>query len=226
MSWLRKIPLVNRLLEQKALVGDAVNSIFRDKTVKQPRNLANYKKRYDTDSTVGISIDALSEMVAGCGHYPTVEDEEKNAWALEEVNALADRIRLDEQLINISKCMDIYGFCPVERVTHRGPPGGILQLLILDPPTVTYKRDSFKVMGYTQTIGFKKVEFRPDEFVWFVNNQVRNAKGAMYGVSRIARVMTLLEIRDQVIENINGIMKNQSRPPVIWKVPGPNDVLE
>jgi len=36
--------------------------------------------------------------------------------------------------------------------------------------------------------------------------------------------MTLLEIRDQVIENINGIMKNQSRPPVIWKVPGPNDV--
>ena len=59
MSWLRKIPLVNRLLEQKALVGDAVNSIFRDKTVKQPRNLANYKKRYDSDSTVGISLSLI-----------------------------------------------------------------------------------------------------------------------------------------------------------------------
>jgi len=195
MSMLRRIPLLGRLLEGKALVGDAANSLFGGKKAKRPRDLKTYRSKYDTDPTVGVSIDTLSEMTAGCGHYATVENK-KSEPALKIVNELADKIRLDEHLLNVDKCMNIYGFCPVERVTNRGPPKGINQLLLLDPETVEYFRDSKgKILKYQQTVGFKKVTFRHNELVWFVNNQVGNAKGALYGISRIKRVLSLLTLR-------------------------------
>lgn len=223
MSVFRKIPILNLFFE-KALVGDAVNSLFGSKKARRPRDLKTYRQKYNTDPTVGVSIDTLSEMTAGCGHYTTVE-EKKSEKALKIVNELADKIRLDEHLLNVDKCMNIYGFCPVERVTNRGPPSGINQLLLLDPETVEYFRDSKgKILKYEQKVGNKKITFRHNELIWFVNNQVGNAKGALYGISRIKRVLGLVTLREQVIENINGIMKNQARPPIIWKVQNQKDV--
>lgn len=225
MSFLKKIPLVNRLFEQKALVGDAVNSLFNRGVAKHPRNLSTYKKYYDEDSTVGIAIDILADMVVGVGHYLTVDDE-KNQEAVNICKELEERIRADEKLLNVEKCRLIYGFCPVERVTNRGPPGGILNLQVLDSQTVTYKRDSKgKLEGFRQEItGEKPVDFKPDELIWFVHNEVGNAKGVLYGTSKIARVLDLLQIRDQVIDNINKIMENQAKPRGVWKVMGKNDV--
>jgi len=177
------------------LVGDAVNSLFGSKKARRPRDLKTYRNKYNNDPTVGVSIDTLSEMTAGCGHYTIVEDK-KSKSALEIVNELAENIRLDEHLLNVDKCMNIYGFCPVERVSNRGPPKGINQLLLLDPETVEYFRDSKgKILKYEQKVGMQKVTFRPNEIVWFVNNQVGNAKGALYGISRIKRVLSLLTLR-------------------------------
>ncbi len=213
--------------EQKALVGDAAYSLFNGGLVKQPRELSTYRKYYEEDSTVGVSIDTLSEMVAGNGIYPTVTDPDKSQDAFDIINAFNEKVRLDETLLTVDKCLNIYGYCPVERVTRRGPPGGILELLILDPPSVEYKRARVggKFLGFKQKVEFgNAVSFGPEELVWFCNNQAGNGPGAMYGISRIKRVLGLLEIRDQVLENINGIMKNQARPPIIWKVGTPKDV--
>lgn len=215
----------------KALVGDAANSLFNSGVAKQPRELSTYRKFYDDDSTVGVSIDALANMTCGNGIYGTVKEPERR-WgsyteqdALDEINELNTRIRLDESLLNINKCMRIYGFSPVERVTHRGPPGGILEVLVLDSEACEYQRDSKGVFtGFIQKVtAGKPVLFKADELVWFVNKQVGNAKGCMYGQSDVKRVLRLLEIRDATIDNINGILKNQARPPVIWKTANKND---
>jgi len=185
--------------------------------VKHPKNLNKYKEKYDNDSSVGISIDTLGEMVAGSGHYSSVE-KEGSEHAKEVVDELADRVRLDEKLLNIIKCLLIYGFCPVERIVRRGPPAGILELRILDPPTVKYHRSNKgKVDGYVQTIDMKTVDFKADELIWFVYNEVGNAEGVLYGRSKIQPIYDKLEIRDQIITNINGIMEHQARPPIIWK---------
>jgi hypothetical protein len=122
--------------------------------------------------------------------------------------------------------MNIFGFCPAERVTRRGPPGGILQLMVLDPPSVEYQRERIggEFTSFIQKTDSKPISFGPDELIWFVNNQAGNGKRAMYGISRIARVLALLEVRDQIIENIGSIMRNQARPPIIWKVKSPGDV--
>ena len=218
---------------QKALVGDAANSLFNSGYAKQPRELATYRRYHDEDSTVGASIDALTNMTCGGGIYVSADDPDEtvDGWtqqdAVEEINEFNSRVRLDEVLVNVSKCMRIFGFCPVERVTRRGPPGGILELMVLDPEGVEYQRDKRGVFtGFTQRIqgAVNHVKFGPDELVWFCNKQVGNAKGAMYGVSDIKRVLPLLEIRDSTITNINGILKNQARPPVIWKTLNSNDV--
>ncbi|MGZ4850413.1 MAG: hypothetical protein ACXV2C_03425 [Candidatus Bathyarchaeia archaeon] len=218
--------ILKRFREQKAIVGDAAYSLFHGGFVKQPRELSTYRKYYEEDTTVGVSIDTLSEMVAGNGIYATVKDESSQE-ALDIVNEFNARVRLDESLLNIDKCLNIYGYCPVERVTRRGPPGGILQLLILDPPSVEYKRADVggQFLGFSQKVqAGNPVRFGPDELVWFCNNQAGNGKGALYGISRIKRVLTLLEIREQIIQNINGIMANQARPPIVWKVGTPKDV--
>jgi hypothetical protein len=121
--------------------------------------------------------------------------------------------------------MRIYGYSPVERVTHRGPPGGILELLVLEPESCEYQREKNKLVGFTQkTQSGKNITFGADELIWFTNKQVGNAKGALYGQSDIRRVLRLLEIRDATIDNINGILKNQARPPVIWKTKSRADV--
>jgi len=218
---------ISRLFEQqKALVGDAALSVFGGDAVAKPREDSTYKHYYEHDATVGVSIDALSNMRLGSGFYVTVEDEKKSQPALDMVNELNERIHLDEVLSNVDRCMDIYGRCPVERVTRRGPPGGILELLVLDPPSVEYKRAVHgQFLGFTQKVkGKQPVQFGPDELIWFCSNQAGNGQKALYGISRIQRVLPLLEIREQVIKNINGIMKNQARPPIIWKVKAANDV--
>lgn len=217
--------------QAKALTGDSVYSLFNGGVAKQPRELKTYRHYYEEDSTVGASIDALANMTCGNGIYPTVKEPDLKVgdWtqqdALEEINKLNSRIRLDENLININKCMRIYGFSPVERVTRRGPPGGILELLVLEPESCEYKREKNVFTGFTQktTGAVKTISFGPDELTWFTNKQVGNAKGAMYGQSDVKRVLRLLEIRDATIENINGILKNQARPPVIWKTANAND---
>ncbi|MGD6850767.1 MAG: hypothetical protein ACQCN6_01755 [Candidatus Bathyarchaeia archaeon] len=216
-----------RFFEQnKALVGDAAYSFFNDGLVLKPREDSTYKYYYENDATVGVSIDALSNMRLGSGIYATVKDAQKSQKALDLINELNERIHLDEQLQNIDKCLDIYGRCPVERVTRRGPPGGILELLVLDPSSVEYKRAVHgQFLGFLQKVGGKSdVKFGPDELVWFCNNQAGNGKRALYGLSRVQRVLPLLEIREQIVKNINGIMSKQARPPLIWKVKGENDV--
>ena len=217
----------------KALVGDHAYSMFNGGIVKQPRELSTYRNYYENDSTVGTSIDALSNMTCGNGIYATIKDtEDKKKYgaftpqeALDEINKLNERIRLDEALLNVNKCMRIYGYSPVERVTHRGPPGGILELLVLEPESCEYQREKNKLVGFTQkTQSGKNISFGADELIWFTNKQVGNAKGALYGQSDVKRVLRLLEIRDATIDNINGILKNQARPPVIWKTKSKNDV--
>jgi hypothetical protein len=221
--------ITRALSEQaKALVGDEIYSLFNSGWVTQPRELATYWHYYEEDSTVGVSIDALSNMCVGNGIYATVKDPVAGKDALDLVNEFNDRCRLDESLLNVDKCLNIFGFCPVERVTRRGPPGGILELLVLDAPSVEYQRARVggKFLGFKQKVlSGNPISFGPDELVWFVNNQAGNSKNAMYGISRIKRVLRLLEIRDQVIENINGIMRNQARPPIVWKVKSQQDVM-
>jgi hypothetical protein len=216
--------------QAKALVGDHLYSMFNGGIVKQPRELSTYRKYYEDDSTVGTSIDALSNMTCGNGIYPTVKEPDLKVgdWtqqeALDEINDLNERIRLDEALLNVNKCMRIYGYSPVERVTRRGPPGGILELMVLEPESCEYKRLKNTVTGFTQKIqSGNPIPFAPDELIWFTNKQVGNAKGALYGQSDVKRVLRLLEIRDATIENINGILKNQARPPVIWKTKNAGD---
>jgi hypothetical protein len=217
----------------KALTGDAIASLFNGGIVKQPRELSTYRNYYENDSTVGTSIDALSNMTCGNGIYPTIKDaEDKKQYgsmtpqeALGEVNTLNERVRLDEALLNVNKCMRIYGYSPVERVTRRGPPGGILELMVLEPESCEYQRTKNVLSGFTQkTEAGKSVPFAADELLWFTNKQVGNAKGALYGQSDVRRVLRLLEIRDATIDNINGILKNQARPPVIWKTKSKPDV--
>ena len=214
-----------RFWEQaKAVTGDWATSLFNNGLVKQPRELKTYRNYHSNDSTVGTSIDALVNMTCGNGIYATVKDK-KSQPAIDIINELNERIRLDEVLINLNKCMRIFGFCPVERITKRGPPGGILELMVLDPEGVEYQRDSHGVFtGFTQKTDSKTIPFGPDDLVWFCNKQVGNAKGAMYGISDIKRVLPLLEVRDATLENINGILRNQARPPVIWKVNAEQDV--
>jgi hypothetical protein len=97
--------------------------------------------------------------------------------------------------------------------------------LVLEPETVSYRRDIHgKILGYIQKVGMSKVDFKPEQIIWWVNNQVGNSKGALYGISRVKRVLELLELRETIIKNINGIMGNQARPPVFWKVHSSNDV--
>lgn len=79
-------------------------------------------------------------------------------------------------------------------------------------------------MLLNKVINGQPIDFRPDELIWYVNNQAGNGDRAMYGISRIARVLNLLEVRDQIIENIDSIMKNQARPPIMWKVKSSGDV--
>jgi hypothetical protein len=223
-SYLKRVPILGRFFEAKGLVVDKVSSIFDTSTAKPDRNLKTYREKYDNDPTVGISIDTLSEMTCGVGSYNTIEDK-KSEKALNICNDLAEKIRLDENLLNIDKCLNIYGFCPSERVINRGPPKGITQLLVLEPETVTYQRGLHgQILSYTQTIGMKVIKFKPHEIIWWVNNQVGNSKGALYGISRVKRVIELLSLRETIIKNINGIMGNQARPPVFWKVHGSNDV--
>lgn len=216
--------------EQKALVGDSVDSVFNRGYAKQDRNLKAYKDRYDTDCTVGISIDTLAEMIAGSGFYITIDDptDPVQVEMKEELERLCEAIHLDEKLLNIGKCGLIYGYVPTERVTRTGPPGGILGVKVLDPPTCTYKRDrtTGEFAEFTQSIGqpAQQITFKPFELVWWTFNEVGDGVGVKYGVSQISRIFQLLEIREQVVNNIQGIMKNQARPPVIWKVTSPNDV--
>lgn len=180
--------------------------------------------KYRFDSAVATAVDVLAEMVAGNGFYNEVEDEHEEE-AVEICNELAEKVRLDEKVLNIVKCMFIYGFCPVERVSERGPPAGIKDLKILDPPTVKYIRDNKKgiIEKYIQEVGMQKVEFKPDELIWFTYNMVGNSEGALYGRSIVAPVYDKLETRDQVIKNLNGIMSNQARPPIIWKTNSKSD---
>jgi len=203
----------------KGLVGgDTVFSLFRGGAERQPQNLKKYMNYYCGDSAIATAVDVLAEMVCGNGHYCSVDDE-SNEEAVEICNKLAEKVRLDEKILNIVKCMLIYGFCPVERVTERGPPAGIKDLKILDPPTVKYIRDNKKgiITKYIQEVGMSKVEFKPDELIWFTYNIVGNSEGVFYGRSIVAPVYDLIETRKQIVSNIDGIMRNQSRPPVIWK---------
>ena len=71
-SVLKRIPLIGRFFEQKGLLADTVGSLFSSDDVKPPRNLKTYRTKYNTDPTIGVSIDTLSEMTAGCGSYNTV----------------------------------------------------------------------------------------------------------------------------------------------------------
>lgn len=224
--------LADWIREQKAVSGDSANSLFNGSIAKQPRELSTYRSYYENDATVAMSIDSLCNMTCGNGIYATTPEPDSSTRygvyteqeALDEVNSLNERIRLDENLLNICKCMRIYGFSPVERVTRRGPPGGMLELMVLEPESCEYKREKNVFTGFTQkTQTGQPIQFKPDELVWFTNKQVGNAKGCMYGQSDIKRIMRLLEIRDATIENINGILKNQARPPVIWKTKSAND---
>ena len=61
--------------EQRAVVGDYIDNVFNRGFVHQPKELKTYKKYYENDSTVGVSIDTLSEMVASSSFYLTVSDE-------------------------------------------------------------------------------------------------------------------------------------------------------
>ncbi len=231
MSFFKRLTNLRFREQQQGVVGDHVYSLFNGGVVKQPRELATYFKYYDEDSSVGTSIDALTNMTCGNGLYPSVKDPDERFgdWtaqdAVEELNELNDRIRLDEALPNINKCMRIYGYAPVERVTRRGPPGGILEAMVYDSPSFTYKRnDKGAFLQFIQKTDSGEIKFDPDEIVWFVNKQVGNGKGCMYGRSDVKRVLRLLEIRDATIDNINGILKNQARPPTIWKTKTANDV--
>jgi len=213
------------MFEQKALIADMGDSIFGKEWVKPPRELKNYRQYYNEDSTVGISIDTLSELVVGSGHYFVCKDmEDPNAGAMiAECERLRDKLDLNEKALNIVKCRYIYGFVPVERVIRRGPPKGLQDLQLLDPETVKYKRDNKGFKSFRQEANGEKIEFKPEEIIWFVNNEVGNSKGVMYGVSKVARVLDLLAIRDQIVQNINAIMRNQSRPPTVWRVGNRND---
>ena len=228
MSFLRERfykPLRRVFERSKGLVGgDSVSSLFRSGGEKQPQNLKKYMDYYRTDSAIATAVDVKAEMIAGNGHYCTVEDEAEDE-AVEICNGLAEKVRLDEKILNIVKCMFIYGFCPVERVVERGPPAGIKDLKILDPPTVKYVRDKKKgnITKFIQKVGTDKVEFKPDELIWFTYNIVGNSEGVFYGRSIVAPVHDKLETRKQIADNLNGIMKNQSRPPVIWKTNSKSD---
>lgn len=222
---------INSFREQRGIVGDALDSLFNKGVVKQPRDLNAYRTYYEEDATVGTSVDTLSEMVIGPDIYVTIKNEDDSATkaAKEEIDSLNEKIRLQENLLNVDKCMNIFGFCPVERIIKVGgypPPGGISGLMVLDPPTVTYQREpNGTVKGYTQTVeSGKPIPFKPDDLIWFTNNQAGNARGSLYGTSRIKRVIKLLDIRDQVIQNIEGIMRNQARPPIVWRVNSEGDV--
>lgn len=226
--------IVGLRLQEKQLgvVGNSVYSLFRSGVAKRPADLATYLDYYENDSSVGTSIDALTNMTCGNGLYPKLDDEDAKYgdWSasdvLGEINDLNSRICLDELLPNINRCMRIYGYSPVERVTHPGLPGGIVSCTVYDSPSFEYKRNSKGMFeAFYQKVGLEKsILFKPNEIVWFVNKQVGNSKGCMYGRSDIKRVLKLLGIRDATIDNINGILKNQSRPPVIWKTRSQNDV--
>lgn len=221
--------MLNRVLtEQKGLVGSRGRSMFNSGAVKHDANLESYRKYYERD-VVGLSIDALSEMTVGNGIFNTVEDESdpKQKAALNEINKLCEKIRLDERLFNIDVSINVFGFAPVERIVRRGPPGGLSGLLCLDPPSVKYKITKHgEFMEFQQIISGavnEILKFKPEEIIWFTNGNAGNNADYGYGVSMIKRVLPLLAIRDTVVENINGIMKNQAVPPTLWKVKNQND---
>jgi len=200
----------NIVSEKKGQVGRRTY----DQLVPHPANLSDFIYYYNNDDEVHAAVNALTDMSVGGGYYTGCEENER---AKEIVDKWAAFIGLDQQLLNIVKTQLIFGFCPVERWFVRGPPKGAMKIKLLPPRTVWYKRTKQGGhLGYQQKFydASTPVDFKPEEIVWFVYNQVGTSP---YGTSICASILKLLKAKKQVHEDMPKIIHRYASPLTVWK---------
>lgn len=193
--------------EKKGLVSRGTY----DKLARHPANLGEYEKYYKSDAEVNAAINVLADMSVGVGYFTEADDE--NAKKI--VDQFAEKVGLDQILLNIVKSMLIYGFCPVEKWLVKGPPAGVLKLKILPSRTVKVKRiRKGKVLGYKQILNGHKIDFKVKEIVFFVYNKVGTNP---YGTSIIEPILTLVKAKEQTHKDMPKIIHRYSSPLTVWE---------
>jgi len=210
MSFIRRI---FERLTQKGIVA-ATASLWKYTGEPRSVSLEEFEHFYRSDAEVRSAIDTLAEMVAGVGYYTTAESERaKNA-----VDRFAERVNLDELLVNIVRNMLLYGDAYVEKVMDGKE---LVGLLLLPSKTIHVVRDEHgNAEKYVQKALSKTVEFKPDEIIQFSYYRIG---GSAYGVSLLEPILPALRQKEKSIEAMGRILERYASPRVIWKVPTPRD---
>lgn len=196
--------------ENKGSVRSFGNVGFGD-VWNHPDNLQACADYYKKDGDVHSSISILSDISVGVGFYTECEDEK----AKQIVDDWCQRVGLDTKLQKYVRTFLTYGFCPVERWVLPGKPLGNLQLKLLPPESVKVRITGDGVLlGYRQGMLRNPVDFKPIEIIWFEWDSM----GAdPYGTSKVAPVLTLLDAKKQINEDMPKITHRYAAPLTVWK---------
>ena len=213
MSWLLEMLRGRKPMQVETAepgnVGEKKGFLARgtfDKLVPHPDNLDEFEKYYKNDNDVHVAINRLAAMCVGVGYYTETENERAKII----VDNFAERVGLDQILLNVVKNMLIYGFCPVERWLVKGPPAGVMKLKVLPSRTVWVKRGTKgKVLGFKQKLNGHSNDFTEKELVFFVYNHVGVNP---YGTSVVSPVLTLIKAKEQTHKDMPKIIHRYASP--------------
>ena len=196
--------LFSRIREQK---GSArVGPLPALNLLQHAENLSEFENVYRRNAVVNAAINNLVDMVVGVGYYTEAD----NPRAKEIVDKYAEEVNLDGFLRVVCRNMLIFGFAPVERWWN-----DTLQLKTLPPQTVYVEIDKKgNVIGYKQKTWMGEyIDFKLDEIIWFAHNA---SPSNPYGVGLIEPIYTLIDYKQDILEDICKIVHRYASPLNIW----------
>lgn len=237
-SWIRRNIFGERVIEANADKGAFWRDPEKGPYQYKPDNIDDYFRLYKENDLIRAALDDLVEQSIGDGYYTTVETlspKKKQNRAKEYIDEFGRVFNLDATLVNVTRCMLIAGFCPVETHLVKVPKENILKssLKIVHPKTVSeIISEAGKVIQITQKVdnkpnvikntGFNESKTAYDGLAWFVYGQIANDPR---GTSLVSSVTEVLNTLNDATADVRKILKRYLGPLGIWKTRGSTDAV-
>jgi len=241
--------------------GTTTTSISYTDKLPHPQNMSRYDELCnDPETNVGINL--LADMVAGVGMYTEMPetDEKGNEIDAEHdnkavIDEYAERVNLDERMVQIERTKLGKGFCPVEILADYG-------LKLLPPETFYIWRTPLgQVYRYTQEISGSEVtrwnlkgwqesirqakacykEYKEEVYESIITEELveetlstskivlfinREDTSNPYGKALVEPLVDLIDARIQMNRDMPAAIHKYAYPGLVWKTKGPKADLQ
>jgi len=241
-----------RLREDK---GTTTTSISYTDKLPHPQNMSRYDALCnDPETSVGINI--LADMVAGVGMYTEMpEGSDEDHENKQTIDEYAERVNLDERMVQVERTKLGKGFSPVEILVD-------YSLKLLPPETFYIWRTPLgKTYRYTQEISGSEVarwnlsgwkesisqakvcykEYKEEVYETIITEELveetlstskivlfinREDTSHPYGKALVEPLVELIEARIQMNQDMPAAIHKYAYPGLVWKTKGPKDQLQ